>query len=85
MSNNLPLPIPKTGDSDIDNAMMSRSLLQQKVDTYKQIYNCSLSVMGQDNAKSFIIALSNIEMDGLNKTLDFLKQNKNLIDTFLSS
>lgn len=85
MSNNLPLPIPKSGDSDIDNAMMARSLLQQKVDTYKQIYNCSLSVMGQDNAKSFIIALSNIEMEGLNKTLDFLKQNKNLIDTFLSS
>lgn len=79
------LPIPKSGDSDIDQAMEARAQLQQKVDTYKQIYNCSLSLMGAETAKRFILSLCDAEMEGLNKTLSFLKTNKNLLDQFLSS
>jgi hypothetical protein len=80
-----PTPIPHSGDTEVDNLMAVRVGLQQKTDTYKQIFNISLGVMSQDEAKRFICDLSNIEIENLNRTLTFLKSKRYLIGDFLNN
>ena len=84
MSNAGFLPqIPKTGDEELDNLFLQRTQLQQKTDTMKQMFNVSFSMLTQEQVRTFLIELANVEIAGLQNTLNYLKQNKNYLDNFL--
>jgi Arc/MetJ family transcription regulator len=84
MSNAGFLPqIPKTGDQELDDLFLQRTQLTQKVDTLKQMFNVSFSMLTQEQVRTFLIDLANVEIEGLERTLDYLKQNKKYLESFL--